>query len=93
MFDSDTNTDATMTFKFYTKTQNNADPFNPPTGVPVLIHTETMDCEVDTAQNNSQVENINGTTGVEYDTGDIMNVEYSGSPASEWGVVFYGFQR
>jgi len=93
MFDADTTTNSTMSFKFYTKTQNNADPFNPPVGVPLLLYTEAFSCEVDTTQTNSQVENINGTTGIEFDTGDIMNVEYTGSPASEWGVVFYGYQR
>ena len=94
MFDADTTTNTTMTFDFYYKQNgNNPDPFNPPDGTNVFYHSESFSCEVDTTQTNSQVETINGSTGLAYGEGDIMYIQYSGSPASEWGVIFYGYQR
>lgn len=84
MFDQDIGPTTTMLFHFYTKTTN--------AGAKTLLHSMSFTTTNNIGYPASQVIDLTGGTPVEYVSGDFFSCAYDVSPASEWGVVFHGYQ-
>ena len=81
IYDTDAGAAANMTFDFIRKTSN--------AGTPSTIGTEVFATTTNATTTYTQVITL---PGYFYDVGEIFKVDYSGSPANEWGVIFHGYQ-
>ena len=86
MFDADSGANTNLTLSFYFKTGGNA-------GTRFFDYTETITTIVSSTRSNSQTGNINGTTGLDYTTANIISIDYASSPANEWTLILYAQQR
>jgi hypothetical protein len=84
MFDKDTSSTGTMNLDFYRKTSN--------AGSPGLVHSMGVAYTTNGSTSYSQQFDINTGSALTYNIGELIAVDYSGSPGNEWGIVFHGFQ-
>ena len=88
MYDIDSSTSTTMSFKFIKKTSN--------AGAETTVgYSDGFATTVNSTTSYTQVVSLISPTlliGAEYSVDDIMKVEYASSPSNEWGIVFHGYQ-
>jgi hypothetical protein len=85
MFDADSGANTNLALSFYFKQGGNA-------GTNFFDYTETITTIVSASRSNSQTGSINGTTGLDYDTTEIISIDYASSPSNEWTLILYGQQ-